>query len=211
MIRLLLCRTALAATATAAMLALGACGDNDTADVAHSVTSASAPTATATGKHDQADVTFAQQMIMHHLQAIAMADMAERRTSSQDVKALAAKIKKEQRPEIKTMSRWLKSWGERVPRGMDTHRMGQGSPSAMPSMPGMMSDQQMREMTRTSGKTFDTMFLTMMIKHHQGAIHMAETEQKQGAYGPAKTLAGDIVTVQTAEITKTRRMLKDRR
>jgi len=100
------------------------------------------------------------------------------------------------------MSAWLTAWGEKVPQGMDGMDHGDASP-----MPGMMNDQQMDDMRGASGKAFDTMFLTMMIKHHEGAVEMAETEKKQGAYGPAKELADDIITAQKAEITQMRRML----
>jgi uncharacterized protein (DUF305 family) len=198
-------RTALAAAA-AATLVLAACGGNDstgTADTSPGTTATSA--SVPAGEHNEADVTFAQGMIPHHRQAIAMADMAETRASSNDVKALASQIKKAQDPEIKTMSAWLRAWGETVPQGMDgMDGMDHGDAS---SMPGMMNNQQMDDMRGASGKAFDTMFLTMMIEHHEGAVEMAETEKKQGAYGPAKELADDIITAQTAEITQMRKML----
>ncbi|WTW04778.1 DUF305 domain-containing protein [Streptomyces sp. NBC_00024] len=198
-------RTAFAAVAAAAALVLAACGGNDSTGTASTspgtTTSASVPA----GEHNQADVTFAQGMIPHHRQAIAMADMAETRASSSEVKELAAQIKKAQDPEIETMSGWLRAWGEKVPEGMDgMDGMDNGDAS---SMPGMMNDQQMDDMRGASGKTFDTMFLTMMIKHHEGAVDMAGTEKNQGAYGPAKALADDIITAQTAEIAQMRKML----
>ncbi|MFD0367974.1 DUF305 domain-containing protein [Streptomyces sp. NPDC127114] len=131
--------------------------------------------------------------------------MAETRASSSDVKTLAEEIKKAQEPEIATMSAWLTAWGEEVPQGMDgMDGMDHGDAS---SMPGMMNDQQMNDMRGASGKAFDTMFLTQMIKHHEGAITMAETEKKEGTYGPAKELADDIITAQKAEITQMREML----
>jgi uncharacterized protein (DUF305 family) len=195
-------RTALAAAAAVAALVLAACGGNDNTGGADTSPGTAASVSAPAGKHNQADVTFAQGMIPHHRQAIAMADMAETRASSSDVKSLASQIKKAQDPEIKTMSGWLRAWGETVPEGMDGMDHGDAS-----SMPGMMSDQRMDDMRGASGKAFDTMFLTMMIQHHEGAVEMAETEKKQGAYGPAKELADDIVTAQTAEITQMRKML----
>ncbi|MEU2231658.1 DUF305 domain-containing protein [Streptomyces vietnamensis] len=60
---------------------------------------------------------------------------------------------------------------------------------------------------RASGRTFDTMFLTMMIEHHEGAVGMAKTERLKGAYGPAEVLADRIIKTQTAEITQMRAML----
>jgi uncharacterized protein (DUF305 family) len=215
-------RTALAAAMVATVLALAACGNSATAGGAgHTPDAAtSAPVSVSPGPHNQADVTFAQDMIVHHRQAIAMAQMAQTRASSSDVKALAAKIEKEQGPQIETMSGWLAAWNEPVPQGTPG-MMGcpsgtpgmMGSPSGMPGMmgcpsgmPGMMDHQQMNEMMHASGHAFDVMFLTMMIKHHRGAVEMARTEQAQGAYGPAKALAGDIVTAQTAEIAQMREM-----
>ena len=44
------------------------------------------------------------------------------------------------------------------------------------------------------------MFLTMMITHHQGAIEMAKTEQKDGTSADATALAKNIEAAQTAEI-----------
>jgi uncharacterized protein (DUF305 family) len=144
-------------------------------------------------------------MIQHHRQAVEMAELADTRASSDDVKALATKIKKAQIPEIDTMSGWLESWGEKVPEGMDgMDGMDHGN---SPDMPGMLDDQQMQGLESASGTAFDTAFLTRMIEHHEGAVEMAETEKKQGSYEPAKGLADDVITTQTAEITQMREML----
>ncbi|WBP85108.1 DUF305 domain-containing protein [Kitasatospora cathayae] len=220
--RSLASRTALTAAAVASTLTLAACGSSSATGAADPSPGAttSAPAPVSPGPHNQADVTFAQDMIVHHRQAIAMAEMAQTNASSGDIKALAAKIEKEQGPEIDTMSGWLKAWGEQVPQatpgatGCPSGMPGMmGSPSGTPGMmgcpsgmPGMIDDQQMSEMTHASGHAFDTIFLTMMIEHHQGAVEMARTEQAQGAYSPAKALAGDIITAQTAEITQMRQM-----
>jgi uncharacterized protein (DUF305 family) len=51
------------------------------------------------------------------------------------------------------------------------------------------------------------MFLEMMIKHHEGAIEMAETQKADGKYGPAVKLADDVITAQTAEIEQMNKML----
>lgn len=195
-------RAAVAAATVVTALVLAACGDgSSSASTPTSTPTTSAPHSAPAGRHNRADVAFAQEMIPHHRQAIAMADMAEDRASSSKVKAFARKVRKEQKPEIQTMTTWLKAWGERVPRGME----GMGRNAS--AMPGMMSDHDMDRLKGASGDAFDTMFLTMMIKHHQGAIAMAKTEQRRGAYGPAKKMAADIVTTQTAEITQMRTML----
>ncbi|MGW5690933.1 DUF305 domain-containing protein [Streptomyces asiaticus] len=190
------------AATVAGSLVLVACGSDGSSSASTPNPTTSAPASAPAGRHNQADVTFAQQMIPHHRQAIAMADMAEEHASSSQVKAFAQKIQKEQEPEIQTMTAWLKAWGEQVPHGMEG--MGHNNASAMP---GMMSDHDMHQLKKASGSGFDTMFLTMMIKHHQGAIDMAKAEKQHGAYGPAKKMAADIVATQSAEITQMRTML----
>ncbi|ALO12495.1 lipoprotein [Streptomyces venezuelae] len=201
-----------ALTAAAALtvgLVLAGCDSNDTSPPASTspATSAEVPTTAQSGAHNAADVAFAQQMIPHHRQAVVMSQMARSQAGTQDVKDLAEQIEKAQEPEIRTMTGWLKAWGEEVPEGMhDMHDPGGGDPNG--TMPGMMSDRQMTDLDRASGRTFDTMFLTMMIEHHEGAIDMAEAEKQHGAYGPAKGLADRIIKTQTAEITDMREMLQ---
>ena len=67
--------------------------------------------------HNDADVSFATDMVRHHAQAVAMADLTIGRTGlDADVADLAEQIRKDQTPEINTMSDWLEEWGEQVPR-----------------------------------------------------------------------------------------------
>ncbi|MEU1906013.1 DUF305 domain-containing protein [Streptomyces hygroscopicus] len=195
-------RAAVAAATVVTALVLAACGaGSSAADAPTATPTTSAPRSAPAGRYNRADVAFAQRMIPHHRQAIAMADLARERASSPKVKAFARKVHKEQQPEIRTMTTWLKAWGEQVPRGIE----GAGhNPSATP---GMMSTHQMHRLKGALGSAFDTMFLTMMIKHHQGTVDMAKSEQRHGPYGPAKALAADIVTTQTAEIAQMRTML----
>ena len=47
---------------------------------------------------------------------------------------------------------------------------------------------------------FETMWMRMMIEHHEGAIEMARTEQDDGVFPAAIDLAESIETSQTAEI-----------
>ncbi|MEI5009479.1 DUF305 domain-containing protein [Streptomyces sp. PmtA] len=199
-------RAALATAAAAvASLALTACGDDGNSSAASTTPpAASAPATVPAGERNQADVTFAQGMIPHHRQAILMSEMAQTHASSDEVKALAEKIKKAQAPEIAIMTGWLQSWGENVPTGMDGMDGGDHDGSGMP---GMMDNQRMDQLRGASGTGFDTMFLTMMIEHHEGAVEMSQTEKVEGAYGPAKTLADDIITAQTAEIAQMKTML----
>ncbi|MFZ4155586.1 DUF305 domain-containing protein [Streptomyces pseudogriseolus] len=206
--RSLVRRSASVAAAGAAALILAACGGGDSDSSAghdgHNAASSSAPApasaSASQGQHNAADVAFAKGMVPHHRQAVEMADLAPSRAQSAEVKKLAADIKKAQDPEIKILSGWLTSWGEEVPaEGAMDH--------SMHDMGGMMTEEQMTELENASGKAFDTAFMGMMIKHHEGAVEMAETEQSDGAYAPAKKMAGEIITSQSAEIEQMNHLL----
>jgi uncharacterized protein (DUF305 family) len=166
---------------------------------------------TGTEEHNQADVTFAQNMIPHHQQAVEMSELAESRASDPQVKNLAGKIKAAQAPEIEQMTTWLNDWGEPVPSTSTAgHGMHGGTHRASPSaeMPGMMTDQDMAALEQASGNEFEKMFLEMMIRHHQGAVQMADTEIDEGQNPGAKGLAEKIKADQNAEIAQMQNLLK---
>lgn len=227
-IRTLTRRTALvAATATAAFVLAACGGDSDGGGSAHegphgsasaSADAGSTPgTETGEKAHNAQDVAFAQGMIPHHRQALEMARLAPDRSASAEVEDLAARIEKAQDPEITTMTGWLTAWGEDVPEPAAPNA-STGATESMPGMdhsghagmPGMMDGQDMAELEKASGRAFDTMFLTMMVEHHEGAVEMARTEQAEGRYTPAKKLAEDIITAQNAEITEMNKLLGEK-
>ncbi|MGQ5608720.1 DUF305 domain-containing protein [Streptomyces sp. EKS3.2] len=214
--RSLVRRTVAVAAAGAAALVLAACGGADDGgsdgsaghgghSAAASATASPTPSASASdtrGGHNAADVAFAKGMIPHHRQAVEMADLAPGRAGSPEVEKLAAEIKKAQDPEIRTLSGWLTAWGEEVPAegaAMDHSSHGM---DGMDGMDGMMTDQEMRGLRDASGEAFDTAFLELMVKHHEGALAMAETERADGAFAPAKKMAAQIITSQSAEIER---------
>jgi len=152
------------------------------------------------GNHNAADVTFAQDMIPHHRQAVEMAGYVATRSTNPQVKALAQQIEGAQSPEINQMTGWLAAWGQPVTAGSG---MSMGS-----SMHGMMSDSDMSMSQTLDGPAFDKMWLSMMTEHHTGAIDMAKVELAQGRYGDAKTLAQSITTSQAAQVTQMHALLQ---
>ncbi len=161
--------------------------------------------------HNAQDMSFAQEMIPHHQQAVEMSDMAVSQASSAKVKDLATRIKVAQGPEIEQMKGWLSSWGEPVAAkadggGMAGMNHGGGSKDDLAGM-GMMTDAQMKELGAARGAEFDRMFLTMMIGHHEGAVTMARTELDKGKHAPAKQLAQAIIDAQQKEISEMQGLL----
>lgn len=193
------------ALALVAALTLAGCGGS---------TATSSGTSSSSSEYNDADVTFAQSMIPHHQQAVQMSEMAKMHASTTEVKQLADKIEAAQVPEIDTLVRWLKAWGQDVPYGSGSGMgdMGDGSGHSMggdsTGMPGMQSDADMKALAAATGAESDRMFLTMMIDHHAGAIAMAKTEQADGTNPDAIALAKKIQAAQAAEIAQMKDMLK---
>lgn len=179
------------------LLGATACGSSDSGSMpgmSHSSTSA-----TPSASHNDADVMFASQMIPHHQQAVVMADSALRKATNAEVKQLATAIKAAQDPEIKLMSGWLTAWGKPVPTPGE---------HAGHTMTGMMSPQEMDDLSKAGGSMYDRMWVTMMIRHHQGAVTMAKTEETTGKDTAAVALAKKIQAAQTTEITTMQRLLR---
>ena len=206
-----------ATVATAAALtaiALAACGSTSTpAGTADAQSPASAGTTAATpaapspdaasGQHNAADVTFATDMVPHHQQAVTMSQMAQKQATDPKVKSLAAEIQAAQGPEIETMTGWLTAWGQAAPTsgGHDMSKMG-GT-----GMDGMMTDEQMQQLSAASGTAFDRMWLQGMVAHHKGAVEMSNVELRDGENADAKKLAQQIIDAQKQEIAVMEQLL----
>jgi uncharacterized protein (DUF305 family) len=194
-------------TALAATLALTACGSGDMAGMGGMKTSATTPSgAQVGGARNAADVSFATMMIPHHVQAVVMADAALKQATDPKVIGLAPRIKAAQSPEIERMSGWLAGWDEPVPAaggGSDMAGMsGMGGHGG-----GMMSAQEMTDLSAAKGSAFDRMWLQMMVRHHEGAIDMAETAFAKGVSPDTRKLARSIIDSQSREIAEMRSIL----
>ena len=146
------------------------------------------------------DSMFSQMMIPHHEQALEMAALVPERTDAPEVLALAEEIEAAQAPEIEQMRGWLEEWGLEADIELEEHEDHLG-------MEGMLTDEEMAALADSSGPEFDRLWLEGMIRHHEGAVVMAETELASGIHEPSRQLAEEIIRTQEAEITRMRAML----
>ena len=70
----------------------------------------------------------------------------------------------------------------------------------MPGMDGMMSPADMDGLKNAEGADAGKLFLTGMIKHHQGALTMARDEIANGEFPDAVAMAKGILESQQKEI-----------
>lgn len=155
-----------------------------------------------------ADVHFMAGMIHHHAQAVLMAKWAPTHGASPAMRAMCARIDVGQRDEIAIMQRWLLDRNQQAPDPDSPHEMMPGMHSEM--MPGMLTAEQLAQLDSARGQHFDRLFLTFMIKHHQGAITMVDQLFGSEGAGQNETvfrLASDIYADQTTEIDRMQKML----
>jgi uncharacterized protein (DUF305 family) len=79
-------------------------------------------------------------------------------------------------------------------------------------MPGMMTDEELTQLERAAGLEFDRLFLTFMIRHHEGALTMVD--QLFGSPGAGQDdvvfkFASDVYADQSTEIERMEKMLAD--
>ena len=191
-------KLALAAVAlAAAALLFGACGSHDMGSMdTGSMDTGSMDTDDSTPESadfNDADVIFAQMMIPHHQQAIAMSDIAldPNSQASAAIIALATQIKGAQDPEISQMKNLLTNWGKSMEMGSMHH-------SSM--MDGMLSLEEMDTLGQLKGAEFDKAWAKGMIAHHEGAIAMANEVLANGKNSEILALANAVVSGQSAEI-----------
>lgn len=133
---------------------------------------------------------FAEMMIPHHEQAIEMSNLALMNSQDPEILKLAQEIKDAQAPEIEQM----KSWG------------ASSMAHAGHMMDGMLSEDEINELSAAKGSDFDRQFLEGMIKHHEGAIDMA-TMVTDSKNAEVAALAKVIIETQRAEISLMKNLL----
>ena len=137
------------------------------------------------------DIAFAEMMIPHHEQAIEMSEIAFLNTTNPDVLKLAQEIKDAQSPEIELMMSWT---------GVKT------STHAGHMMDGMLSQSELSDLRKEKDKEFDRLFLEGMIKHHEGAIEMAQ-DVAASKNKDVADLSAAIISAQELEIAKMKELL----
>jgi len=138
---------------------------------------------------NRADLMFMNMMIIHHDQAIEMAELAENRTDNENILELSQNISQAQKEENQKMIEWLREAGFNRP--MQGHRMA-----------GMATQQEMNELKQSEGREFDLLFSELMIEHHEGGIQMARAEVQNGKSEKVVELAQGMIETQQEEVKK---------
>lgn len=139
------------------------------------------------------DVRFAQTMMAHHQQAVTICDLLTPQAAP-EIRTLATQIKQTQLAEVGTMVGWLQIAGEPLHPGhhdMDHHAGG---------TMGIASHHELSRLQRATGAESETLFLQLMIRHHQGGVEMAVRQSREGSNAAVRQTALSMANEQGQEI-----------
>ncbi|MBA0125218.1 DUF305 domain-containing protein [Haloechinothrix sp. YIM 98757] len=168
------------------------------------------------------DVGFAQDMSVHHHQAVTMGNWVRDHSTDPRVRQLGFDIASAQLGEAGTMEGWLTLWDEPLAAPgaymtwMDDGEHGHGQASSggddetEAPMPGMATSDELARMRSLSGTELDVYFLQLMHRHHLGGVDMAEYTVDNAEIPAVRRLAQSMLDVQGAEVEIMENMLADR-
>jgi uncharacterized protein (DUF305 family) len=140
------------------------------------------------------DLQFIDQMIPHHEGALMSSEHMISNSKRPEMRQLYENIQKSQSEQIEQMQEWRKEWYPDA--GQPSGMMGEEQTGSM--MGNGMMDGSMQGMM--GGNALDTMFLKMMIPHHQMAVDMSDEALSKAEHPELRELAQEIRDEQSSEI-----------
>jgi uncharacterized protein (DUF305 family) len=197
--------------ALTAVTASCASGNQGAYQQSNGAATAAAASDTVAPLYTRADIEFMDGMIAHHAQALLMASWADSHGASPTIRTLTDRITNAQKDEIVAMQKWLRDRHQPVPEA-DPHgmMMDMGGMHHEMLMPGMLTDDQLKQLDAARSKEFDRLFLVFMIQHHKGAVTMVDNLFATSGAAQDITvykMASDISADQTTEINRMQKML----
>jgi len=167
---------------------------------------------TSTPGSDSAEAGFARDMQEHHAQAVEMAMDIYRTTEDEDIRVLAYDIVTTQSAQKGEFYDWLVRWGlpqaggplmawmEEAETGHHHDASGQASSEQLRTQMGMATSAEIAQLRAANGIEADCLFLSLMIRHHRGAVPMGQALVELGSDPRAVQVAQAVVDTQSAEI-----------
>ena len=136
-----------------------------------------------------ADAKFLDQFSQHHMDAIKMSKMAEKKVENPELKKIVQKMLKDQSKEVEQMKKWRK----------DLYPSVAQSSMDMPKM-------DMTKLEKAKGHEFDMAFADMMAQHHQQGVDMVQKVSDQLSNSKIKQFALQASKNQQEEKKKLEKM-----
>jgi uncharacterized protein (DUF305 family) len=163
----------------------------------------------ATPKTNKVDIGFLQDMRYHHDQAVQMAYFYQ--TSVVDphprLNIIAEEILLSQQLENGRMVQLLRSFREVEANDTGTAMAWMGHAMPIDEMDGLASQSELDSLAAASGDDASRIFATLMIKHHNGGVAMANYAIEYGSNSDVINMAKSMVTGQQAEVSQLQAIL----
>jgi len=155
---------------------------------------------------DLVSLGFVRDMSTHHAQAVRMSEIAHRRSADPELNYLAFDILSTQQGQIGIMTGWLDLW-EQGQRGSAEPMawMGHDGP-----MPGMATAAEIEQLDALPVAQMEEQWLRLMIRHHRGAVPMADAAADRAASPQTAAFAASMSAGQQSEIDLMQRLLAER-
>jgi uncharacterized protein (DUF305 family) len=150
---------------------------------------------------------FARDMMVHHAQAVEMAEIVRDKTESDEIRTLTTDIALTQQAQIGIMQGWLDVWG--LPTSRTEPAMSWMGHPTEGLMPGMATPQEIDRLKEAPPAEADEQFLWLMIRHHRAAIPMTEAILDRTERPEVRQLAQAIVASQRQEIRTMKEMSRE--
>ncbi|HEX6675753.1 MAG TPA: DUF305 domain-containing protein [Actinomycetes bacterium] len=145
------------------------------------------------GPLNDADVAFAQGLLVADDHATEVVELIEDHTTRPELTQLAKRVDSSRGAEITKLEGWLGRWGKPVEPGA-----GLDPETQLP--PGLLSDEQLNQLDQLKGTKFDLAFVDAFTSHHRGVVELAQRELRDGSLGEVKALARQVADGRQAEI-----------
>ena len=147
------------------------------------------------------DVGFLQDMQTHHLQALELGYAYLEHGTDPTLQHIAHDIITDQGIEVGQMRGVLSEWGlPSTPNPEGTAMAWMHEPHPAQQMPGMATAADLDRLRAAQGLEADDLFSQLMIRHHEGGIHMADFAATDAETGNIRNFARGMAASQRSEI-----------
>lgn len=140
------------------------------------------------------DVMFAQMIASHQAIAAKYLEVVAKRSSSNEVKTLAAAIQVTEADEAKQVKAWLDTWQK--PLDVDVRSALHASHGGLPST----GEAELKAIQDAPDAEFDKTFLNIFIGHQHQAVEFARMEIAAGQHRESVSLAHRVDKSRRAQI-----------
>jgi uncharacterized protein (DUF305 family) len=139
----------------------------------------------ACGSHqNSADRQFVAELVPHHQLGVQLIDHAILHASDVRLKRLVFEMSSYHHADLHNLEHWKMEWGVTLSK----------------DFPGHLSNTELTMLEEQDGVDYDIYWLGLMIKHHDGALMIADQLLSGSSNFSTRSLAFKLQEIQTAEI-----------